>query len=140
MVLQHQGDLVVSIGHSTSRTWQLGYCLCIALPTFQAMLAEGYKLNLPPWKPTRLVLLNHVQCYFCHSTLTVVVGGISPTPLGEGKSTTTVGLCQSLGAYLNKKVSDYHSASAGISSSSNGSTDSLPHLFGAWPVLMALIT
>ena len=24
----------------------------------------------------------------------VVVGGITPTPLGEGKSTTTVGLCQ----------------------------------------------
>jgi formyltetrahydrofolate synthetase len=35
---------------------------------------------------------------------TVVVGGISPTPLGEGKSTTTVGLCQALGAYLHKKV------------------------------------
>jgi formyltetrahydrofolate synthetase len=34
----------------------------------------------------------------------VVVAGISPTPLGEGKSTTTVGLCQSLGAYLGRKV------------------------------------
>eukprot|EP01023_Acetabularia_acetabulum_P005512 TRINITY_DN12255_c0_g1_i1.p1 TRINITY_DN12255_c0_g1~~TRINITY_DN12255_c0_g1_i1.p1 ORF type:complete len:728 (+),score=142.84 TRINITY_DN12255_c0_g1_i1:1109-3292(+) len=34
----------------------------------------------------------------------VVVAGITPTPLGEGKSTTTVGLCQALGAHLKKKV------------------------------------
>lgn len=34
----------------------------------------------------------------------VVVGGITPTPLGEGKSITTVGLCQALGAFLDKKV------------------------------------
>ncbi|XP_068659159.1 formate--tetrahydrofolate ligase [Aristolochia californica] len=34
----------------------------------------------------------------------VVVGGITPTPLGEGKSTTTVGLCQALGSFLEKKV------------------------------------
>merc|ERR1712176_1355849 len=34
----------------------------------------------------------------------VVVTGITPTPLGEGKSTTTVGLAQSLGAHLKKKV------------------------------------
>jgi len=34
----------------------------------------------------------------------VVVGGITPTPLGEGKSTTTVGLCQALGAHLKRKV------------------------------------
>ena len=27
-----------------------------------------------------------------------------PTPLGEGKSTTTVGVCQALGAHLGKKV------------------------------------
>ena len=33
-----------------------------------------------------------------------MVAGITPTPLGEGKSTTTVGLCQALGAYLKKKV------------------------------------
>jgi methylenetetrahydrofolate dehydrogenase (NADP+)/methenyltetrahydrofolate cyclohydrolase/formyltetrahydrofolate synthetase len=31
----------------------------------------------------------------------VVVAGINPTPLGEGKSTTTVGLCQALYAHLN---------------------------------------
>eukprot|EP00898_Chlorokybus_atmophyticus_P005920 jgi/Chlat1/6329/Chrsp44S09059 len=34
----------------------------------------------------------------------VVVAGVTPTPLGEGKSTTTVGLCQALGAHLNRKV------------------------------------
>ncbi|KAF2076991.1 hypothetical protein CYY_001700 [Polysphondylium violaceum] len=32
----------------------------------------------------------------------VVVTGINPTPLGEGKSTTTIGLCQALGAHLKK--------------------------------------
>ncbi|KAI8367593.1 formate--tetrahydrofolate ligase-domain-containing protein [Radiomyces spectabilis] len=32
----------------------------------------------------------------------IVVTGITPTPLGEGKSTTTIGLVQALGAHLNK--------------------------------------
>uniref|UniRef100_A0A8C7FVL0 formate--tetrahydrofolate ligase n=1 Tax=Oncorhynchus kisutch TaxID=8019 RepID=A0A8C7FVL0_ONCKI len=31
----------------------------------------------------------------------VVVAGINPTPLGEGKSTTTIGLVQALGAHMN---------------------------------------
>lgn len=35
--------------------------------------------------------------------ITVVVAGITPTPLGEGKSTTTVGLCQAFGV-LGRKV------------------------------------
>lgn len=32
----------------------------------------------------------------------VVVAGMSPTPLGEGKSTTTIGLAQALGAYVGR--------------------------------------
>jgi|EP01046_Picozoa_sp_COSAG06_P038499 methylenetetrahydrofolate dehydrogenase (NADP+)/methenyltetrahydrofolate cyclohydrolase/formyltetrahydrofolate synthetase len=34
----------------------------------------------------------------------VLVAGVTPTPLGEGKSTTVVGLTQALGAHLNKRV------------------------------------
>ena len=34
----------------------------------------------------------------------VVVGGITPTPLGEGKSTTTIGLAQALGAHLKQNT------------------------------------
>jgi formyltetrahydrofolate synthetase len=34
----------------------------------------------------------------------IVVTAITPTPLGEGKTTTTVGLSQALGAHLSKKV------------------------------------
>lgn len=33
----------------------------------------------------------------------IVCTGINPTPLGEGKSTTTIGLAQALGAVLGKK-------------------------------------
>lgn len=32
----------------------------------------------------------------------ILVAGITPTPLGEGKSTTTVGLAQAMGAHLNR--------------------------------------
>jgi methylenetetrahydrofolate dehydrogenase (NADP+)/methenyltetrahydrofolate cyclohydrolase/formyltetrahydrofolate synthetase len=32
----------------------------------------------------------------------IVISGITPTPLGEGKSTTTIGLAQALGAHLGR--------------------------------------
>ena len=51
-------------------------------------------------KPTPGCLSHTTSRAFC----AVVVAGITPTPLGEGKSTTTVGLCQALGAHLGKKV------------------------------------
>jgi methylenetetrahydrofolate dehydrogenase (NADP+)/methenyltetrahydrofolate cyclohydrolase/formyltetrahydrofolate synthetase len=34
----------------------------------------------------------------------IVVSGITPTPLGEGTSTITIGLCQAFGAHLKKNV------------------------------------
>ena len=34
----------------------------------------------------------------------VLIAGVTPTPLGEGKSTTVVGLTQALGAHLNKQA------------------------------------
>jgi len=34
----------------------------------------------------------------------IVVAGINPTPLGEGKSTTAIGVSQAMGAFLDKKV------------------------------------
>lgn len=34
----------------------------------------------------------------------VCVAGITPTPLGEGKSTTTIGLCQAMGAHCGLPV------------------------------------
>lgn len=34
----------------------------------------------------------------------IVVTGINPTPLGEGKSTTTIGVSQALAAHCGKRV------------------------------------
>ena len=34
----------------------------------------------------------------------VLIAGVTPTPLGEGKTTTAVGLTQALGAHLNRRV------------------------------------
>jgi methylenetetrahydrofolate dehydrogenase (NADP+)/methenyltetrahydrofolate cyclohydrolase/formyltetrahydrofolate synthetase len=48
----------------------------------------------------KLSVLDRLQSR--HNGKYVVVTGITPTPLGEGKSTTTIGLAQALGAHLGK--------------------------------------
>ena len=49
----------------------------------------------------QLILRTQVLCFLGKY---VVVTGITPTPLGEGKSTTTIGLVQGLGSQLKKNV------------------------------------
>ncbi|GBF94440.1 10-formyltetrahydrofolate synthetase [Raphidocelis subcapitata] len=63
---------------------------------------EEYEMHGPTKAKVRLSVLDRLKG--TPSGKYVVVAGISPTPLGEGKSTTTVGLCQSLGAYLDRPV------------------------------------
>ena len=47
--------------------------------------------------------LHLFQCF--HLILFYILNkGITPTPLGEGKSTTTIGLSQALGAHLKKNA------------------------------------
>lgn len=50
-------------------------------------------------------LLHHFAKFIVHLICRyVVVTGVTPTPLGEGKSTTTIGLTQALGAHLKENV------------------------------------
>lgn len=66
------------------------------------LLPDEYELYGPTKAKVRLSVLDRLKG--AATGKYVVVAGISPTPLGEGKSTTTVGLCQALGAYLDKAV------------------------------------
>lgn len=50
------------------------------------------------------VLLNALQRLKGPDGRYILVAGITPTPLGEGKSTTTIGLVQALGAHLGKRA------------------------------------
>ena len=50
----------------------------------------------------KLSILERIQGASCGKY--VVCTGITPTPLGEGKSTTTIGVSQALGAHLGRKV------------------------------------
>lgn len=52
-----------------------------------------------------IVISGSVACQYnllCHFLITFFHLRITPTPLGEGKSTTTIGLAQALGAHLGR--------------------------------------
>ncbi len=49
-----------------------------------------------------LLSLGNFFCYLSYLPLSLTKIRITPTPLGEGKSTTTIGLAQALGAELGK--------------------------------------
>jgi methylenetetrahydrofolate dehydrogenase (NADP+)/methenyltetrahydrofolate cyclohydrolase/formyltetrahydrofolate synthetase len=75
----------------------------ISLIAREICLLEGeYELYGKSKAKVRLSVLERVQDREDGSY--VVVTGINPTPLGEGKSTTSVGLCQALGAHLKKNT------------------------------------
>jgi len=71
-------------------------------------IAEEYGIHedeLVPYGPSkaklRLEILDRLKSH--ENGKYVVITAITPTPLGEGKSTTTVGLAQALGAHLGLK-------------------------------------
>lgn len=71
-----------------------------------------------PWGIAKAKIPLHVKDrrHYIDDGHYVVVTGITPTPLGEGKSTTTIGLAQALGASLG------HAAVACIRQPSQGPT------------------
>jgi methylenetetrahydrofolate dehydrogenase (NADP+) / methenyltetrahydrofolate cyclohydrolase / formyltetrahydrofolate synthetase len=77
------------------------------LPITQVAIANGiHEDELSPYGTTRakvsLSVLKRLEGE--KSGKYVVVTGMSPTPLGEGKSTTTIGLAQALGAFVGRKT------------------------------------
>ncbi|KAG5498758.1 hypothetical protein JKF63_03046 [Porcisia hertigi] len=76
-----------------------------AQPITSIAEAAGILLSeLNPYGSTRakvkLSVLKRLES--CPNGRYIVVTGMSPTPLGEGKSTTTIGLAQALGAHLHR--------------------------------------
>ncbi|GFY79472.1 c-1-tetrahydrofolate synthase, cytoplasmic [Trichonephila inaurata madagascariensis] len=63
-----------------------------------------HEIELYGAKKAKVSLSVLERCKFRESGKYVVIAGITPTPLGEGKSTTTVGLCQALAVQLQKNV------------------------------------
>ncbi|GMH41033.1 hypothetical protein BSKO_08943 [Bryopsis sp. KO-2023] len=66
------------------------------------LLSEEFDTHGPTKAKVKLSVLDRLKD--APNGKYVVVAGVTPTPLGEGKSTTTVGLCQALGACLQQKV------------------------------------
>jgi formyltetrahydrofolate synthetase len=66
------------------------------------LAAEELELHGPYTAKVPLTVLDRLQG--TDNGKYILVTAITPTPLGEGKSTTMVGLSQAIGAHLNKRV------------------------------------
>jgi formyltetrahydrofolate synthetase len=85
-------------------TFVHGFCLCLLF-----FLSRRLGLNddeIIPWgiAKAKIPLTARTNRLETPDGNYVVVTGINPTPLGEGKSTTTIGLAQALAAIRGKKT------------------------------------
>lgn len=87
-------DITIAKSHTPKPIQQMAREICL--------LDGEYELYGDVKAKVKLSVLDRVKNRASGSY--VVITGINPTPLGEGKSTTTVGLCQALGAHLKKNT------------------------------------
>lgn len=124
MLMQNTVESAVGdLQKSLNRKWDISYLplnLCTPVPTDIAIASAQTPKHITDLAaeigllPSELSPYGKDKAKVSLSTLNrlqdvkdgkyIVITGITPTPLGEGKSTTTIGLAQALGAELKKNI------------------------------------
>ena len=87
----YQKDAKIPVDHSYDEIF-----LLLILIRSSSMFSRAMSFQWCNLEISKLMQNSMISWYFCCS--------ITPTPLGEGKSTTAVGLAQAMGAHLKKNV------------------------------------
>lgn len=90
---------VLSLFSHTCRLFKLHKKWCTTLSTYSFKVTFIYLLKVTFNFIYSLSLVDFWPCWWL-----LTVCSITPTPLGEGKSTTTIGLVQGMGAHMNLNV------------------------------------